>query len=61
MRGLADGYLRELAATRGASPHTLRAYGGDLDELLAFLDGRGIERPTEVTPRVLRGWLVELD
>ncbi len=61
LRGLVDGWLRELLATRGASPHTLRAYGRDLDELLAFLDGRGIDDPKAVTPRTLRGFLVELD
>ena len=61
LRGLVDGWLRELTATRGASPHTLRAYGRDLDELLAFLDGRGIDDPQAVTPRTLRGFLVELD
>ena len=31
----------ELAATRGASPHTLRAYRSDLDQFCAFLDERG--------------------
>jgi len=61
LRALVDAWLRELAATRGASPHTLRAYGRDLDELLVLLDERGIDDPRAVTPRTLRGYLVELD
>jgi len=54
-------YLRQLAATRGASAHTLRAYGGDLAELLAFLEDEGIEAPAEVSARVLRRFLARLD
>lgn len=56
-----DGFLRELVATRGASEHTLRAYGGDLSEWLAFAEGSGIQEATQVTPRVLRSYLMELD
>jgi len=54
-------YLRELAATRGASRHTLRAYGRDLEGLAAFLTERGVETPEAVAPRTLRSFLVELD
>ena len=61
MRRHVDGFLKELAAARGASPHTLRAYRGDLDGFLAFAEGRGISDPRAVTPRVLRSYLVELD
>ncbi len=56
-----DEYLRQLAAARGASDHTLRAYGRDLTELLEFLEQLGIDDPTAVTPRVLRRYLVHLD
>ena len=56
-----DGFLRELMATRGASEHTLRAYGGDLSEWLAFAEGSGIHSAAQVTPRVLRSYLMELD
>jgi integrase/recombinase XerC len=56
--GLVDDYLRELAAARGASAHTLRAYKGDLGCLLTFLgEGATSER---VTPRVLRSFLAHL-
>ena len=61
MRRHVDAFLKELAAARGASPHTLRAYRGDLDGFLAFLEERGIESPRSVTPRILRSFLVELD
>jgi integrase/recombinase XerC len=57
----AERFLAELAASRGASPHTLRAYRADLAELTAWLVARGIEAPREVTPRALRGWLAQLD
>jgi integrase/recombinase XerC len=57
---LVDAYLRELAAARGASAHTLRAYGGDLASLLAFLEERGIREPVGVTPPVLRSFLAAL-
>ncbi len=61
MRAQLELYLRELAAARGASAHTLRAYRGDLASFCAFLDERGITRPADVTPRTLRAWLATLD
>lgn len=56
-----DAYLHRLAATRGASEHTLRAYDTDLIELVKYLEGCGVEDVAEVKPRTLRGWLGELD
>lgn len=56
-----DRYLVELAAARGASPHTLRAYRGDLDDFSRFAGELGIESPERVTPRALRAWLADLD
>jgi integrase/recombinase XerC len=56
-----DAYLAHLGATRGASPHTLRAYGRDLGEFLEFLDARGVRAFAEVTPRTLRAYLAHLD
>ena len=61
MRSHVEAYLKRLAATRGASEHTLRAYRTDLDELVAYLDEREIHEPREVTPRTLRGFLARLD
>jgi site-specific recombinase XerD len=50
-----DRFLAELAAGRGASQHTLRAYRGDLREFVAYLDHRGIAEVAAVSQRVLRG------
>jgi integrase/recombinase XerC len=61
MRAQLAAYLRELAAARGASPHTLRAYRGDLEGFCAFLEQRGIAEAAEVSPRTLRAWLASLD
>ena len=58
---LIDGFLRELAATRGMSEHTQRAYGADLAELSVFLESRRVGRVRSVTPRMLRGFLADLD
>ncbi|MFT7668172.1 MAG: integrase/recombinase XerC [Planctomycetota bacterium] len=56
-----DRFIRHLAATRGASEHTLRAYGGDLGELSQFLEEQGQEDPTKVNSRHLRRYLVWLE
>jgi integrase/recombinase XerC len=58
---LVAAFLRELAAARGASAHTLRAYSGDLAALLAFLERAGISEARAVNARVLRAFLAELD
>lgn len=46
MRDAVENFLRELSATRRASPHTVAAYRSDLTWLLDFLarDGRSDER-----------------
>ena len=54
-------FLELLSAARGASEHTLRAYGADLGELCRHLEQHGIAEPSEITPRALRGWLAALD
>ena len=61
MRARLEAYLRELGAARGASPHTLRAYRGDLEGFCAFLEQRGLSKPADVKPRALRAWLATLD
>jgi len=40
---LLDAYLEDLAHSAQASPHTLRAYRGDLTALLAFAEEQGID------------------
>jgi len=59
--GPIDRFLHHLAATRGASPHTLKAYGRDLADLARFLDEAGVEDPAAVHPRLLRRFLVHLE
>jgi integrase/recombinase XerC len=61
LREHVERFLADYAATRGASEHTLRAYRGDLLELCEYLEQVGIDDPGRVTPRVLRGWLAQLD
>lgn len=60
LRTAADRFLVELAAARGASEHTLRAYRGDLDSFLASCAAYEVDHPREVTPRILRAWLADL-
>lgn len=45
-----------LAAARGLSPHTVRAYAGDVRHLVAFARRRGLDW-AEVDLAVLRAWL----
>jgi integrase/recombinase XerC len=61
MRSEVQRYLEGLAAGRGASPHTLRAYGRDLEELCAFLEERGLDGAAAITPRTMRSFLLRLD
>ncbi len=55
----AEGYLRYLAAVRGYSPHTVRAYRGDLASYLGYLSRVGIPA-AEATPRQVRAFVGEL-
>jgi integrase/recombinase XerC len=54
-------YLAALAAARGASEHTLRAYRGDLAELCRHCAEVGVPGVRAVTARTLRGFLFALD
>lgn len=54
-------YLRSLELERGVSPHTLRAYAGDLASLTAFVDDRGAEPdPALLDLELLREWVWSL-
>lgn len=52
MRRLITRFLEHIAEERHLSPHTVRAYRGDLERFLAFLAGDFLARPPErVRPR----------
>jgi integrase/recombinase XerC len=57
MQAALDGFERHLAAERGLSPHTVRAYTGDVRSLLEHAGQGGITAPDGVDITVLRRWL----
>ncbi|HUC27757.1 MAG TPA: tyrosine recombinase XerC [Streptosporangiaceae bacterium] len=48
---------RHLGSERGLSPHTVRAYLGDISALLAFAAEEGCAEVADLDIAVLRGWL----
>jgi integrase/recombinase XerC len=59
-RGLAAAlatYERYLAAERGLSPHTVRAYLTDIRSLLEHAAARGVTELADLDTAALRGWL----
>ncbi len=52
-----DDFTDHLAAERGFSPHTVRSYRSDLDQLSAFAAGHACERTTDLSLELLRDWL----
>jgi integrase/recombinase XerC len=57
MQAALDGFGRHLAAERGLSPHTVRAYLGDVRSLLEHAVGDAITAPNGLDIAVLRRWL----
>jgi len=57
MQAALDGFERHLAAERGLSPHTVRAYTGDIRSLLEHAAQSGITSPDGLDITVLRRWL----
>ena len=50
-------FERHLASERGLSPHTVRAYIGDIASLLGYAADDGCEALADIDIGVLRGWL----
>jgi integrase/recombinase XerC len=50
-------FARHLASERGLSPHTVRAYVGDITALLGHAGQEGCADPADIDIRVLRSWL----
>ena len=57
MQAALDGFARHLAVERGLSPHTVRAYLGDVRSLLERAAGDAITAPDGLDIAVLRRWL----
>jgi integrase/recombinase XerC len=57
MRAALEGFERHLAAERGLSPHTVRAYTGDVRSLLEHAAQGGTTAPDGLDIAVLRRWL----
>jgi integrase/recombinase XerC len=53
----ADGFEEHLRLERNRSPHTVRAYLGDLVDFLHHLQQLGGTSPADIDLGVLRGWL----
>jgi integrase/recombinase XerC len=56
-----DEHLERRRSTKGASPHTLRAYRADLVEHAELMGGFGVAEPRATGPRHLRRYLARLD
>ena len=52
-----DSFLQSLTALKGASPHTIKAYGEDLAQFAAFLEDKGVGEADAVDSTLLRAYL----
>jgi integrase/recombinase XerC len=55
-----DAFVRHLRLELGRSPHTVRAYAGDVGGLLEHAARMGVTAPEELELSVLRSWLARL-
>jgi integrase/recombinase XerC len=51
------GFVSHVGDERGRSPHTVRAYSGDVTDLLGYCADHGVIDPGGITLAHLRGWL----
>lgn len=58
--GALDAFAEHLRAQRGLSEHTVRAYRGDLEDLLVFARTRGTGSFSDVDLATLRAWLAQM-
>lgn len=56
-REIAQGFERYLTHSRAMSPHSVRAYMGDVESVLTFALGEEAFDPAELTPRAFRAWI----
>ncbi len=52
-----EGFIGHVRDERGRSTHTVRAYRGDVTDLLRFASASGVTEPRDLTLGHLRGWL----
>ena len=57
LAGALAAFERHLRSERSLSPHTVRAYVGDIASLLAYASLQGIDTPDGLGVTELRGWL----
>ena len=57
MQDALDAFIAHLRDERGASRHTVRAYAGDVVDLLSFCADQGVADPADIRLAHLRGWL----
>ena len=58
--GPREEFLRHLSCERNLSPHTVRAYGGDLDRFIEFVGGEARLLTPEVGAALVRRFLAKL-
>lgn len=60
LSGALDGFTLHLRDERGRSANTVRAYTGDLEQLIEFARSRGCVTPADLDLALLRSWLASL-
>lgn len=54
---LLDAYLSYIQLEKGSSPNTSESYSLDLKRYISFLNDRGVDRLTDISPDHVRQWL----